>query len=585
MSTQRILKGHPVAPGIAIGPALVYRSTRRAPAAREPDSAAYEPMYARTTTREIERLNEAIAAADAALASAETQLRAEGQAREAAVFSTHRTLLADPALHNRAISLIAEEGWQAADAIVRAGEEQASVLEIQDDPEWSTRASDVQAVVSHIWRTLVGDTSFAEQMQQPAIVVANDIGPAELMSLPREHLLGIVLTQGGLTAHTAILVRAWSIPAIIGLGHGMLRLMQDGEMLAIDGAQGEVVVAPDGDKLDQMRAAADALEQHRHELRSQREDASITVDGRTITLLANVASITGARAAREWGAGGVGSLRTELLFVGRSDMPSEDDQVDLYLSIAAELPDLPIVVRTLDIGGDKQLPTFPLPHESNPFLGWRGIRIGLSRAEELLLPQLRAMLRAGASADIRIIAPMIATMQEWRQLRALFQQAHAELVAAGVPCAPHPQLGVLIEVPAAALIIEHLAREADFISIGSNDLVQYTLACDRTNPRVAHLYQTLEPSILHLIHTTTEAAHRHGRSVSLCGEMASDASLTALLVGLGIDELSCTPPALPAVRAAVRATNATEAQQLACQALQATTADEVRALLASVVAE
>jgi phosphotransferase system enzyme I (PtsI) len=177
---------------------------------------------------------------------------------------------------------------------------------------------------------------------------------------------------------------------------------------------------------------------------------------------------------------------------------------------------------------------------------------------------------------------MIATMQEWRQLRALFQQAHAELVAAGVPCAPHPQLGVLIEVPAAALMIEHLAREADFISIGSNDLVQYTLACDRTNPRVAHLYQTLEPSVLHLIHITAEAAHRYGRSVSLCGEMASDASLTALLVGLGIDELSCTPPALPAVRAAVRATNAAEARELACQALQATTADEVRALLAPV---
>jgi phosphotransferase system enzyme I (PtsI) len=578
MNMQHILKGRAVSQGIAIGPALVCRSKRGARRDQQviPE---YEPLYARATGHEIERLNAALHAADAALVAAAVQLKGEGEVQQAAIFNVQRTLLAEPGLRERAITLIAESGWLAADALGQAGEEYAGVLAASGDPDDAERAADVRAVAGQVWRILMDDIACAERLHQPSILVMDDIDPAELMSMPRDRILGIVLGRSGLTAHATILARAWSIPVVTGLGSEALQHVQNGMTLALDGVQGDVVLCPDDATLAQMHAAADALARQQHELRSQRDQPSVTLDGHHMTLLANVSSLAGAQAAREWGAAGVGSLRTELLFLGHSCMPSEDEQVETYLRVAAELPGRPIVARTLDMGGDKQLPIYPLPLEDNPFLGWRGIRIGLGRVEELLLPQIRAMLRAGAEADIRIVAPMISTLDEWRHVRALVAQAHAELTAAGVPCAPNPRLGVLIEVPAAALRAEQLAQEADFMSIGSNDLVQYTLACDRTNPHVAHLYQPLEPAILHLLHTITEAAHRHGRSVSLCGEMASDAQITPLLLGLDIDELSCTPPALPTVRAAVRATSATEARQLASAALQAASLEEVHAVL------
>ncbi len=521
----------------------------------------------------------ALSATETALAATEVQLTADNQLAEADMYHAQRALLSESALHDRAVELIAHEGWLAADAIIQAGDEWIRTLEASDQPAPELRPGTIRLLTGQVWRILATDTSLADRLQEPSILVADDLGPAELMRLPRDKILGLVLSRSGLTAHTSILMRAWSIPTVVGMDEHILYQVADGTLLALNGTSGEIVIEPDADTAAHLRGVADELAYRRQEMRNQRDHVSVTRDGKHINLLANVSSFTGAQAAHEWGAGGIGSLRTELLFSGCSTMPTEDEQVSMYLGVANELPNVPIVARTLDMGGDKRLPIFPLPREDNPFLGWRGIRIGLSRVDELLMPQLRAMLRAAAHADLRIIAPMISTLQEWRQLRGLFEQAHRDLLAAGIPCAARPQLGVLIEVPAAALIIDQLAREADFISIGSNDLTQYTLACDRTNPRVAHLYQPLEPVMLRLFHTIATAAHLHGRTVSLCGELASDARVTALLVGLGIDELSCTPPALPAVRAAVRDTSAAEAEHLAHVALACSTLDEVRDLL------
>lgn len=582
MSDEVILTGNAATPGIAIGPALLYHLRPGKASVSRSRSAIESGMLSAGAVKpevEIERLDQAIATADAAMAAAETRLRDLDKQAEAQIFSAHRMLLHSPALRERALTFIVELGYRATEAIAEAGEEQAEQLTALLAPHLNTFVTDIRGVVEQVQRILGGENTLEKQLMQPAIVVAYDLGPFELMHIPQDCLLGLVLIGGGPTAHSTILTRALGIPTVIGLGPSALEHLADGVILALDGATGSVIVAPTEATQAQVRQNAATQALHQAELRSQRDLASVTQDGARVTLLANVASPTEARIAREYGAEGVGSLRTELLFIERPTLPDEEEQIALYCAVAAELPDLPIVIRTLDLGGDKQLPAFPLPKEENPFLGWRGIRIGLSHPEDLLLPQLRAMLRAGATAQIRIVVPMIASLTEFRQVRTSLQQVHTELQHAGIPCTARPQLGVLIEVPAAAIIADVLAQEADFISIGTNDLVQYTLACDRTSPRVANLYQPLEPAILRLIAMITEAAHCYGRRVSLCGEMASDPALTALLIGLGIDELSCAPSTLPRVRAAVRATDAATARQLARAALAAASLEEVRALI------
>lgn len=561
------LRGIAAAPGIAIGPALVF-----APAA--PVSAA----PAGPPAEEVARLDAAIAAADLAIAAIEERLRADGKPHEAEIFGAHRMLLGDPSLRDRAAALIAESGHAAAAAIAAAAEEQALELASLGDEYLSARAADVRDVAGQVVRALSGAQSLAERITRPSVVLAHDLGPSDLASVPRHALLGFALVAGGLTAHTTILARALGLPAVVGLGDELLHAAEDGLTVAIDGAAGTVQISPAADDLARLQGAADAIAARRAAWRAQIDLPTVTTDGHTILLVANASTPAEAEEARAWGAAGVGLLRTELLFLDRPDLPGEAEQLSLYGAVAGALPGTPITVRTLDIGGDKFLPAFPLPKEENPFLGWRGIRIGLSRPE-ILLPQLRALLRAGAAADIRIMLPMISTVGELRQARALLEQARAELLAAGLPCAADPQLGVMIEVPAAALGAEALAREADFFSIGTNDLTQYTLACDRGNTRVAELYQPLDPAVIRLIHMTCAAAHRHGRHVAVCGELGGDPRATALLIGLGVDELSCAPARLPEVREAIRATGLAEARALAERALACADATEVRGLL------
>lgn len=566
MKTPQTLCGLAAAPGIVIGPALIF----------DP-ATALDAFLHEKPEEAVARLERAIVEVDATIAALESQLRAADRSEEAEIFEAHRMLLADPIVRERAVNLIRKSGHSAAQAIRVAGEEQAAELIALDDAYLSTRAADIRDVVAQVQRSILGVKSLTERLLAPAIVVARDIGPSDLMSARPECLLGFALAAGGVTTHSTILARALGIPIVVGLGDSVLRLA-DGTPLALDGAEGTLYVHPNSEEVARLQNARAHIDARTVALRAEVGLPTVTYDGKPVSLVANASTPTEAHAAREWGAAGIGLLRTELLFLERPDLPSEEEQLTLYRAVAAELPGMPITVRTLDVGGDKHLNAFPLPKEQNPFLGWRGLRIGLSRPE-ILLPQLRALLRAGADADIRIMLPMVTTIDEVRQARALLDQARSALSAEGLPHQTHPQLGVMIEVPAAALNTEALAREADFFSIGTNDLTQYTLACDRGNSRIADLYQPFDPAILRLISMTCKAAHRHGRHVAVCGELGGDPYATALLLGLGVDELSCGPSSLPLVRAAIRAAESGAAADLARHALTCANAAEVRALL------
>jgi phosphoenolpyruvate-protein phosphotransferase len=568
MPETRTLHGLAAAPGIAIGPALVYDNQLDLAAAPR----------ARSLDEERVRLAAGIAGADAALAAHEEALRAAGKADEAEIFAAHRMILADPTLSDMAAKVVEATDSPAEIAIVTAAESQAMELEDLGDEYLAARAADLRDVAAQVSRAITGAKSLGELLVAPAVVIARDLGPSDLMSVPRERLLGFALAAGGLTAHSSILARGLGIPAAVGLGAELLGAAAGGVTVALDGGSGSVVVDPPPAQIAELRAALRAQAEREAAMRAEVGRPTVTRDGRTIALVANASTVEEARAASGWGAQGVGLLRTELLFLERPDLPGEDEQLALYGAVAAELPGTPITVRTLDVGGDKHLPAFPLPKEDNPFLGWRGLRIGLSEPA-ILLPQLRALLRAGANAEIRIMLPMVSTLDELRQARALLDQACAELDAAGVPRSASPSLGIMIEVPAAALNAEALAREADFFSVGTNDLTQYTLACDRGNSRVAALYQPLDPAVLRLVAMACEAAHRNGRHVAVCGELGGNPHATALLIGLGVDELSCSPAAIPLVRAAIRNADAGAARELAARALAAASAREVQLLL------
>lgn len=579
MDMEYRLTGNSAASGIAIGPALIYTPSSLPPG-QQPQIATNYPYREHTTAHnEVSLLDTALAATDAAFVDTQTHLKETDHTAESHIFQQHRDILHIPELRTHAVTLITRAGWRAADAIIEAGEQLIEPYNNADDPYINEYSARIRDVVGQVRRFLAHGTTLADRLLEPAIVVADDLGLSEWMTLPREKLLGLALASGCTTAHSIIMARSLGIPTLIDMGSSLLKKLNDGDPLALDATNGQLIVDPTEDTKTQLQIIARQLEEQHATLRRESKLPAVTRDGQHIRLLANVATVVEARTAHDWGAEGVGSLRTELLFLGRPELPDEEEQIKLYHAIANELPGTPIVARTLDIGGDKYLPAFPLPKENNPFLGWRGIRIGLTHPEAILMPQLRAMLRAGAAADIRIVLPMIATLAEIRRVKAMLHQVHHELQAAGIPCAATPQLGVMIEIPAAAIAADSIARECDFVSIGSNDLIQYTMACDRTNQRVAHLNHPLEPAVLALIHTTIQAAHRYGKKVSLCGAMASDPALTALLIGMGIDELSCSPDAIPLVRAAVRDTVAEDARQLANKVREASSLEEVLDML------
>ncbi|MFO7172603.1 MAG: phosphoenolpyruvate--protein phosphotransferase [Bacillota bacterium] len=563
---ERVLRGVAAAAGLALGPVWVHQGDAPAPAA---SSAAGDPGAERR------RFQEAVAAVDRDLER--LQAGADPQARE--ILGAHRLMLADPELHNLVEAGIAR-GLGAEAAVQEATEQLAALLAGLDDPYLRERAADVRDVGRRLVAALAG-RAVGLRLEAPAVVVARDLAPTDTIGVDRRLLLGIVTEQGGPTSHTAILARSWGIPAVVGVP-GVLEQVQDGMTVAVDGDAGAVVLEPAPETVqrleERLRAQAEARAREQAEAGLPAE----TPDGRRVELAGNAKVPGDVAAAVERGAEAIGLLRSEFLFMGRSAPPDEEEQYQAYAEALRLAGGRRVIIRTLDIGGDKGVPYLGLPREENPFLGVRALRLCFRRPD-LFQTQLRALLRAGVHGRLAVMFPMVSTLDDLRQARAALEEARAALAAAGIPHALAPEVGIMIEVPSAALIAHHLAREVDFFSIGTNDLVQYTLAVDRGHPELTGLYQPSHPAVLRLIDEVVRAAHGAGKWVGVCGEMAGDPLGALLLLGLGVDELSMSPPALPAVRRLVRAVPFREAEALARQALACSTAAEVEALVRPVL--
>ena len=556
---EGVVGGVAGAPGIAIGPLFQFRQSEIV--VREEAS---EPA------QERELLLSAIEQAQAELEQLHSEMVDRVGEGEAEIFEAHLALLDDPELVKAALEKI-DDGWAAPKAWDEVIETQAQELAGLKSELLAARSADVRDVGRRVLRVLTGAGEEKPQLpEDPVILVAQDLSPSDTVSLDLSRVLGFCTASGGPNSHTAILARALSLPAIVGAGSEVLSLI-DGVQAILNGASGFLNVEPDAEALEAARETRRRLQSRREAALRAAEEPAVTQDGHRMEIVANIGGVAESRRAVERGAEGVGLLRTEFLFLERSNAPSEEEQFEAYRDIAQAFDGRPVIVRTLDIGGDKPIPYLPLPYEENPFLGERGIRLCLTHPQ-LFRTQLRAILRASEHGLLRIMFPMIARLEEVRQAKAIVEQLREEL---GVP---EVELGIMVEVPAAALLAGEFAREVDFFSIGTNDLTQYTVAIDRTHPTLARKADGLDPAVLRLVNQTVRGAHAANKWVGVCGELAADPQAVPILVGLGIDELSVNVPAVPIVKAQVRSLKLSEAQDLAAKALACTTADEVRAL-------
>jgi phosphocarrier protein FPr len=553
--------------GIAIGPLLKLR-----PAAVE---IAVRPIG--NPEAERQRLMAAIRGAQEETRALYEWSTAHIGADEAGIFDAQSLFLEDPelvgAVSRRLLEdqVSAESAWQAETTRL------ADRLAALDDPYLRARAADVADVAARVLRRLTGQSTAARVLREPAILSAHDLTPSQVKDFDPAMVLGLCLEAGSASAHSVILARAMGIPVVAGLGPGISALA-DGTMVAVDGEQGTVWISPDADRVEALEARRRAWLAARRAAQLERHTPAATRDGRRIRVCANISGVDEAAEAVACGAEGVGVLRTEFLFLGRAAAPGEEEQLAAYRAIAESLGGRPLTVRALDIGGDKRLPYIEIGEEANPFLGWRGIRVMLSR-RDLFRTQLRAILRAGAAQPVELLLPMIASLDELRETKALVGEAEAELEREGLPFRKNIRIGVMIEVPAAVAIADQLAREASFFSIGSNDLIQYAMAADRTNSRVAPLADPFQPAVLRMIRQTIEAGRAAGIGVALCGELAADPVATPLLLGLGLEEFSVSAPLIPELKRAISLWSVAEAEAVAREALAMDSCQSVRRLL------
>ncbi|WP_416982082.1 phosphoenolpyruvate--protein phosphotransferase [Alistipes communis] len=513
---------------------------------------------------------------DAAVAAAEGELEKLAAANE--IFAAHLELAADPMLMENVAEKIAE-GMTAADAVHAASGELAALFAQIDDEYLRARADDVRDVCRRILRQLVpSETDPFAAIPDGSILAADELAPSDTARIDFSRVRGVVTRCGSATSHLAILARNRNLPAVVGLGDDFDRL-DDGTIVVLDGSAGELLIAPDEHTAAEYRRRMEEAEARSAAADAYASQPVTTRDGRVLAVLANAGSVDEVERAIRSGADGIGLFRSEFLYMQRQDgFPDEQVQTAAYARAAELCGGRPLVIRTLDIGGDKSLPYYRFPEEENPFLGWRAIRVSLE-LRDMFRTQLRAILRASARGGVRVMFPMIVSLAELRDALALLEECKEELRRQEVPFDDRIPVGVMIETPAAVFMADELAAEVDFFSIGTNDLTQYVLAVDRGNRRIAAMYDTLHPAVVRAMRLTVDAAHRHGCEVGICGEFAGCAAHAELLVGLGFDELSVAPPSVPAVKERIRGLETPQAELTARRAVEAATASEVHELI------
>ena len=570
------LQGIAASDGIAI--AKVYTLT-------EPDL-SFSKVSVEDTENEISRLEKALEVSKKEIELIkETALKNLGE-EEAQVFEAHLMVLSDPELVGQVKDAITSQKVNAEHALKEVSDMFISIFAgMEDNPYMQERAADIRDVSKRILANLLGvKIPSPATIKDEVVVVAGDLTPSDTAQLNRQYVKAFVTDIGGRTSHSAIMARSLEIPAIVGTKE-ITSLAKDGDLIIIDGLSGDVFLNPSEDVVAEYRAKAEAFAAQQAEWEKLKDADTFTKDGHQVELAANIGTPKDLEGVIHNGAEGVGLYRTEFLYMDSHDMPTEEDQFEAYKAVLEGMNGKPVVVRTMDIGGDKELPYLPLPHEMNPFLGYRAIRISLNEPE-MFRTQLRALLRASVYGKLRIMFPMIATLNDFRGAKALLLEEKAKLVAEGVAVSDDIQVGIMIEIPAAAVLAHQFAKEVDFFSIGTNDLIQYTMAADRMNERVSYLYQPYNPSILTLIKHVIDSAHKEGKWAGMCGEMAGDQTAVPLLVGLGLDEFSMSASSVLKTRSLISKLTLEDMKALADKAInECATVQEVEALVEEAVSK
>lgn len=570
-----LLQGIAAAPGFAMGPAFMLQ---------ERTETVEKYVLAEDKVQdEAKRLEEHVQLAIRQLEALIIQTRNNVGEEQAKIFESQILLLEDEEFTGAAKESILTEHVNAEAALEAASKMIVAIFESMEDEHLRERAADIRDVTNRVMRLLKGqDEDPLSGIAAPVILFAHDLTPSDTAQLDRSKTAGFVTSIGGKTSHSAIMARSMDIPAVVGLRDGTAQV-KSGDYVILDGGQGIVHVNPSQDIVEQYKAKQARFDSRRAELKKYGDQPTVTADGHRVELVANIGNPKDALAAKNSGAEGIGLYRTEFLYMGRDSFPTEEEQFQAY-KVVAEMfgKDQPVVIRTLDIGGDKELSYLDLPKEANPFLGIRAIRLCFEEVE-LFKTQLRAIVKASAFGNIKLMYPMIATLQELRQANRLLAEVKAELDRDGISYNRDMEVGIMIEVPGAALVADQLAKEADFFSIGTNDLVQYVMAADRMNERLAYLAEPFQPAVLRIIHQVIQAAHREGKWVGMCGEMAGNLTAVPILLGMGLDEFSMGGGSVLATRALLHKLDRTEMKRLAEDVLQLTSAEEIKSYVESKV--